>query len=83
MTDRKLKNIFLVSGNFSAKADSVILLVFECTINPQNLIKIVGPIFKKIKINFFFSCEISLVLGVRGILKKGSRYLQEDSRNRI
>ena len=34
-TDRKLKTIFLVSGIFWGKADSVILLVFECTINPK------------------------------------------------
>ena len=41
------KTIYLVSG----KADSVILLGFECTINTQNLNKIVGAIFDKI--NFF------------------------------
>ena len=53
------------------KADSVILLGFECTINPQDLIKIVAAIFQKIKIfNFFFSCELPLILGVGGILKK-------------
>ena len=51
---RKLKTIFLVSGIFLRKADSVILLGFECTINVQNLIKIVGAIFEKIKtFNFF------------------------------
>ena len=44
-TDRKLKTIFPVSGIFSGKADSVILLGFECTLNPQNLIKIVIAIF--------------------------------------
>ena len=36
------------SGIFSEKADSVILLSFECTINPQNLNKIVRAIFEKI-----------------------------------
>ena len=45
VTDRKLKTIFLVSRIFSGKADSVILLSFECTISPQNLIKIVVAIF--------------------------------------
>ena len=40
MRDRKLKKtIFLVSRNFPEKADSVILLGFECTINTQNLNK--------------------------------------------
>ena len=34
--DRKLKTIFLVSRIFPEKADSVILLGFECTINTQN-----------------------------------------------
>ena len=55
---------------FPGKADSVILLGFECTINPQNLIKIVGAIFEKIKIFYFFSCELPLILGVGGRLKK-------------
>ena len=50
---RKIKKIyfFLASGSFPGKVDIVILLGFECTINPQNLIKIVGVIFEKI--NFF------------------------------
>ena len=54
MTGRKFKTIFLVSGIFSGKADNVILLGFECSINPQNLIKIVGAIFEKIKFFIFF-----------------------------
>ena len=60
-----LKTIFLVSGIFPGKADSVILLGFECTINLQNLIKIVLAIFQKIKIFNFFLCELPLILGVR------------------
>ena len=52
MTDRKLKTIFIVSGIFPWKADSVILLGSECTANSQNLNKIVRAIFKK---NYFFS----------------------------
>ena len=69
-TNRKLKTIFLVSGIFPGKTDSVILLGFERTINPENLIKIVGAIFEKIKIFIFFSCELPLILGVEGKLKK-------------
>ena len=48
--DRKLKNIFLVRKIFPGKTDSAILLGFECTINPQNLMKIVRAIFDKMKI---------------------------------
>ena len=81
--DRKLKTIFLVSGIFPGKADSVILLGFEYTINPQNLIKIVRAIFEKFEILCFLLCELPLILGVGGKLKKGSRYLQEDPRYRI
>ena len=53
--DRKLKKyIFLVRRIFSGKADSGLFLGFECTINAQNLMKIVGAIFEKMKIKFFF-----------------------------
>ena len=73
-TDRKLKTIFLVSGIIPGKADSVILLGFECTINPQNLIKIVvRAIFEKFEILNFFLCELPLILGVGGKLKKTAR----------
>ena len=41
---------FPLSGIFPGKADSVIFLCFECAINPQNLIKLVGVIFEKIEI---------------------------------
>ena len=51
---QKIKTIFLVSGIFPGKAGSGVLLDFEYTINPQNLIKIVGAIFEKIKIFNFF-----------------------------
>ena len=50
---QKLNTIFLVSMIFPEKADSVILLGFECTINTQNLNKIVGAIFEKIEILIF------------------------------
>ena len=52
---QKIKNIFPVSGIFPGKFASIILLGFECTINPQNLIKIVGAIFEKIIFFKFFS----------------------------
>ena len=48
--DGKKLNIFPVSGIFPGKFASITLLGFECTINPQNLIKIVGAVFEKIKI---------------------------------
>ena len=84
MTDRKLKSLFLVSGIFPGKADSVILLGFECTINTQNLIKIVRAIFEKFEILNFFLCKLPLILGVGGKQKKkGSRYLHEDPICRI
>ena len=35
---------------FSRKAESVTLLGFECTVNPQNLINFVGAIFEIIQI---------------------------------
>ena len=53
--DRKLTTIFLVSRIFPGKADGVILLGFECTINTPNLNKIVRAIFEKIEILNFFS----------------------------
>ena len=62
--DKELKTIFLHQGFFQKKADSVILLGFDCTINSQNLIKIVGVIFEKIKILNFFLCELPLILGL-------------------
>ena len=54
MTDRKLKKIIPVTRIFSGKADSAVLLRFECAINLQNFMKIVGAISEKIKIKFFF-----------------------------
>ena len=46
---QKIKNNFSSQEFFRGRAESVILLGFECTINPQNLIKIDGAIFEKIK----------------------------------
>ena len=79
MTDRTLKTIFLVSGIFPGKANGIMLLGFECTVNSQNLIKIVRAILEKIEI-LNFLCELPLILGVGVKLKKGSRYLHEDPR---
>ena len=45
---------FSVSGIFPGKADSATLLGFEWSKNPQNLIKIIRPIFEKIEILKFF-----------------------------
>ena len=67
---KNLKYIFPVSGIFPGKADSVILLGFECTINPQNLIKIVGAIFEKIKILHFFLMWTTLNFKSRSKTKK-------------
>ena len=52
---RKLNTISLVSRIFPRKSEGVILLGFECTINTQNLKKIVRAIFEKIEILIFFS----------------------------
>ena len=68
--EQKIKNYFSSFRDFPGKADSVILLGFKCTINPQNLIKIVGAIFEKIKFFYFFSCKLPLILGVGEQLKK-------------
>ena len=68
--EQKTKNNFLVSGIFSGKADSVILLGFECTINTQNLNKIVTAIFEKIKILNFFLMRTTLNFGGREKTKK-------------
>ena len=38
---------FFSFSDFSGKAEGVTLLGFECTINPQNLIKFVEAIFEK------------------------------------
>ena len=45
---QNIKNYFSSFWDFFGIDDSVILLEFECSINPQNLIKIVGAIFEKI-----------------------------------
>ena len=81
---KNLKYIFPVSGIFPGKADSVILLCFECTINLQNLIKIVRAIFEKFEILIFFLMWTTL--NFRDMLEKGKigrRHLQGDSRYRI
>ena len=58
----KIKNIILVTRIFQGKAVSAILLRFECTVNPQNLMKTVVAIFGKTY--FFFLCELPLNLRV-------------------
>ena len=68
--DQKIKNYFLVSGIFPGKADSVILLGFECTINPQKLIQIVKAIFEKFKILNLFLMWTTLNFKGRSKTKK-------------
>ena len=50
---QKIKNYFSSFRDISGKFECVILLGNECTINSQNLSKIVGAIFEKIEIKFF------------------------------
>ena len=69
----KIKNNCLVSGIFPGKADYVILLGFEYTINPGNLIKIVAAIFEKFKILNFFVRELPLISRVDRKRKKRAR----------
>ena len=52
------------------KADSVILLCYECTITPQNLIKLVGVIFEKIDILNFFLMWTTLNFNGKTKIKK-------------
>ena len=51
---QKTKNDFSSFKDLSGKDDSAMLLFLKCTINPQNLNKIVRAIFEKIKILNFF-----------------------------
>ena len=51
---QKIKNYFSSFKDFPGKADGVILLGFECTINTQNLNKIGRAIFDKIEILILF-----------------------------
>ena len=67
---QKIKNYFSSFRDFSGKTESTTLLGFECTINPQNLIKIVGAIFEKIEIKKFFLMWTTLNFRVRGKTKK-------------
>ena len=57
-------NFFTVTGIFSGKAESVALLGFECTVNPQNLINFVWSHFWENRNFIFFSCELPLILTV-------------------
>ena len=62
--------MYLVSGIFPGKADSVILLGFECIINSQYVMKIVKAIFEKIN---FFLMWTTLNFKGRGKTKKTTR----------
>ena len=71
--EQKIKSHFSSFRDFPWKANSVILLGFECTINPQNLIEIVLAIFEKMKIFNFFLKWTTLNFRGRGKLKKTAR----------
>ena len=72
---KKLKYIFPVSGIFHGKADSVILLSFEYSINTQNLNKIARVIFEKIEIlNFFLMLTTVNFGGSSKTERTGRRY---------
>ena len=74
--DRKLINTILVTRFFLGKADSAILLGFECTINPQNFMKIVGAIFEKMKNLIFFLMWTTLNFQGRSKTKKKKKELE-------
>ena len=84
VTWQKIKNYFSSFKDFPGKADSVILLGFECTINTQNLNNIPRAIFEKIEILNFFLMWTTLNFGGSSKTERtGRRYLQGDSRYRI
>ena len=70
MTDRELKNIFLVSGIFSGKVYSAMLVGLRMYYKLAKFNQIVGAIFDKMKILIFSSCELPLILGVGEKTKK-------------
>ena len=82
---QKIKNYYSSFRNFSGKSRwcHIVGLRMYCTINPENLFKIVGAIFDKTEILNFFLCELPLILGVGKKLKNDSRYLHEDRRYKI
>ena len=49
----KIKKYYSSTRIFPGKADCAILFSFECAINPQNLMKIAGANFGKMKIKLF------------------------------
>ena len=72
---QKIKNYFSSFRDFSGKGDSFILFGFECTINPQNLMKIVVVIFEKIKILNYFLLWTTLNFEGRSKTKKRPKYI--------
>ena len=68
--DRKLKNIYFSLKDLPGMADSVIFLSFECTINPQNFVKIVQAVYQKTKILNFFLMWTTLNFEGRSKKKK-------------
>ena len=74
------KLLFLPTGNFPIKPDSVWLLGLEYSINPQNLMKIVSPFYDNRNFNFFLKCTALNFKGWSKTEKTTSKYLQENSR---
>ena len=70
---QKIKNYFSSFRDFSGKVDSVIMLGFECSINAQNLIKIVRARFEKFKILNFFLMRTTLNFRDRAKTRKTAR----------
>ena len=71
--DRKLKTNFLVLGIFPGKANNVILLGFECTINPEIQSKSLEPFLRKSNFLIFFLKWTILNFRGRGKTKKTAR----------
>ena len=68
---KKIFKIFFKFEVFPGKSDSIILLTFECTINPQNLIEVVRAFLRKSKFLIFLLCELPLILGLGEKIKTG------------
>ena len=69
----KIKNNFSSFRDFSGKSRRSHIVGFECTINPQIVIKIVRAIFQKIEILNFFLMWTTLNFRGRGKTKKTAR----------
>ena len=64
------RRIIIVTRIFPGKSDGALLLGFECTINPQNLMKVIAAVFQKMKIFYFFLMGSTLNFGGRSKRKR-------------